>query len=187
VSRELLELRASPAPEPGAEEPSDVGAEELAAPWRLPLDGETAPRELLERWLRPVLEERGDPARAARPGDTPELPAGGRSRSPQAPAPPLSAATLVTSPESGPESGQGDWVEIPGPAGTLLPPPPSLPPFLQPRGAGDAAGRRPAPGVETVLTPPHGPAAPAAEDLSALAANLQRILDEEARRHGIPV
>lgn len=196
VSREFLERPASPVPESRAEaagpKPSDVGAEEPGAlwvPWSLPLDGETAPQELLERWLvRPVVVEgRGDPPRAARPGATPELPSGGRSRSPQVPAPPSSSAPLLTSPASGPESEAGEIVEIPGPAGTRLPPPPFLPPFLRPRGAGDAAPRRPAPGVENVLPPPRGPAASPAEDLSALAANLQRILDEEARRHGIPV
>jgi hypothetical protein len=40
--------------------------------------------------------------------------------------------------------------------------------------------------VKTVLAPPDGPAV-GEEDLDALAAKLQRILDEEARRHGIPV
>ena len=69
---------------------------------------------------------------------------------------------------------------------TLLPPPPSLPPFLRANGAGDALARRPAPEVKTVLAPPAGPAV-GEEDLDALASKLQRILDEEARRHGIPV
>jgi hypothetical protein len=41
--------------------------------------------------------------------------------------------------------------------------------------------------VESVLALPRGPATQPPEDLSALAANLKRILDEEARRHGIPV
>jgi hypothetical protein len=73
---------------------------------------------------------------------------------------------------------------------TLLPPPPSLPPFLRADGAGDGLARhRPAAITEarTVLAPPAGPAVPPAEDLDALAAKIQRILDDEARRHGISV
>jgi hypothetical protein len=70
---------------------------------------------------------------------------------------------------------------------TLLPPPPSLPPFLQAKGAGDGVARNPASEVKTVLAPPAGPAAPPAEDLDALASKIQRILDDEARRHGIMV
>lgn len=70
---------------------------------------------------------------------------------------------------------------------TLLPPPPSLPPFLRTNGAGDALPRHPAAGVKPVLAPPAGPAVAPVDDLDALASKIQRILDEEARRHGIPV
>lgn len=188
---DLLERLASPAPEPPAEvaEPLAAGAAEPPAAWRFPLDGETAPRELLERCQGPAwpAEDRGDGARAARAvGRTEQLSRRQSSGFP-AEAPHTLPAPLVPVQDSAPERGEGETMDSLGPAGTLLPAPPSLPPFLQQRGAGDEAARRPDSGGKSVLPPPHGPAVPPAEDLSGLAANLKRILDEEARRHGIPV
>jgi hypothetical protein len=54
-------------------------------------------------------------------------------------------------------------------------------------GAGDGMARYPAPEARSILAPPAGPAVPPVEDLDALASKIQRILDDEARRHGIPV
>ena len=166
-----------------------LGESAAAQPWLLHLHGQTAPPELLERWLYPAPEGRTRPAAPARtprrPGAPPVFPS---HRSPQAP-PPDAASSPAPSIEpldevaAIPRRPSEPAADAPSP---LLAPPPSLPPFLQTRGAGDGEGRRPSLTAEPVLALPRGAAAPA-DDLSALAAKIQRILDDEARRHGIPV
>jgi hypothetical protein len=148
---------------------------DLPAPWRLSVTGETAPGELLERWRTPGLDA---PVRSARPSSSPGAPSRNLQAPPRDEAPPPVRAQQPEIPETAHQET------------TLLPPPPSLPPFLRTNGAGDGLARHPmtaAVEAKTILAPPAGPAVPPAEDLDALAAKIQRILDDEARRHGISV
>ncbi|HWN42318.1 MAG TPA: hypothetical protein VNW71_08855, partial [Thermoanaerobaculia bacterium] len=176
-SRPSTRLETEPAPR--SARPAPV---ELPAPWRLNLQGEPAPPNLLERWRTPGLDA---PPRTQRPGASPGSPSR-RSSQPLSKEEPRSAVPALEQSGEAPERRRSRTEEVEHQASTLLPPPPSLPPFLRANGAGDGLARRPASEVKTVLAPLDGPAA-GEEDLDALAAKLQRILDEEARRHGIPV
>jgi hypothetical protein len=64
-------------------------------------------------------------------------------------------------------------------------PPPSLPPFLQVHAATEVALRRPA--AEGPSGPGIPPRVPALLPEDELAARIDRILAEEARRHGVDV
>ncbi len=195
------------APSPGRWGGDGRGGQGVRSPWLLPLDGQTAPPELLEQWLRPVENDHSAPARTARPRSAPGSPAdspgaprtprpGASLRPPSRPSPlrnslaphqdgAPSPAPALEPLEGSPER-QSRSEEVPDASRPLLAPPPSLPPFLRPRGTGDGDARRPGLAPEPILAPPRGPA-DTGEDLSALAAKIQRILDDEARRHGIPV
>ncbi|MES1241720.1 MAG: hypothetical protein ABUT39_08895 [Acidobacteriota bacterium] len=147
--------------------------QDLPAPERLSLAGETAPAELLERWRTPGMDA---PVRSARPS-SPASPASPAPRSLPAP-----AREETAPPVPARQAGEPAHRET-----TLPPPPPSLLPFLRSNGAGDGLAGHPAAEARPSLAPVAGPAAPPAEDLDALASKIQRILDEEARRHGISV
>jgi hypothetical protein len=150
-----------------------------AEPWSMPLEGERAPADLLRQWRGP---SRGPavPSPAAR---RPERP-----HPPQAPTPvpaPAGAPAAAPPPLPGPAGAaaipttDAGSLSLSGLLDAALPPllpsrdfvPPS--PWKAPAQAPAAVGR---PEAEV-----------AEEDLGRLAANLKRILDEDARRHGIDV
>ncbi len=163
------------------------GERPLAAdPWQLPLAGERAPREILDRLRAAGRDRSGAPASPARP-----------DRSARSTLPALPASDTGADRASAPAGSSGAWpapataapgVSTAGPdlaAGPLLVPPPSLPPFLQVHAATEVALRRPA--AEGPSGPGIPPRAPALLPEDELAARIDRILAEEARRHGIDV
>ena len=143
-------------------------------PWQLPLAGERAPREILDRLRAAGRDRSGAPASPARP----ERPA--RSTLPALPALPASDTGADRASAAG-AAGAGPELA----AGPLLVPPPSLPPFLQVHAATEVALRRPA--AEGPSGPGIPPRVPALLPEDELAARIDRILAEEARRHGIDV
>lgn len=159
------------------------------------LDGETAPRRLLERWLRP---DDGSSGARRRPAESPSPER--RAPSPSTPNP---GAAL--------RRAAGPARDVPPPATPGVSPAPqalesprALPPDLEPR---PPAASRPRTPDAAALPPPLLPAtaagfspaaarrvlgavrpgAAAEEDVGDLAERLGRYLAEEARRHGIDV
>ncbi len=155
-----------------------------AEPWSTPLQGERAPADLLRQWAVPSrgpaapsqAARSPEPPRTPRPSIPIPVPAGeAPALPPAAPTPPLpgpaGAVAIPTADDGG--------LSLSGLLDAALPPllpsrdfvPPS--PWKAPAQAPAAVGRPEAEAAE--------------EDLGRLAANLKRILDEDARRHGIDV
>lgn len=175
----------------GFVESSPGSASRPADPWETPLQGEQAPPDLLRRLTAP-------PPAKPRPqavDRAPERPAS----SPSQPAPSdrpdtagsglASAERIVPSvppPPPGParEDGPAPTADarVPSLSGLLDA---ALPPLLPPKDAGAPAPWKAPAQVPALVGRPD--AETPEEDLGRLAANLKRILDEEARRHGIDV
>jgi hypothetical protein len=183
---------------------ANPATDHAAAPWQTPLNGERAPREILDRFLsasvgagaggsRPVAmgsparpesttpeihPTRRTPAPAPRPGAGPTRAARVDAAAPRSGSLPLAASSVA-------DAARAPAADLAAATGPLLVPPPSLPPFLQINSATEVALRRPAgegpsgPGI-----PPRVPAALPEDDL---AVRIDRLLAEEARRHGIDV
>ncbi len=162
-------------------------------PWEMDLQGERAPADLLRRWMAP--RRSSETTRREGPAS---LHPGRVEPPPGRPAPPLPEAASGQRPATTESASTPAAPPRPGPPGDV-PAPTSdapalavtglldaaLPPLLPPRDSGPSSPWK---------APAQAPAAVGRleaelpeEDLGRLAANIKRILDEEARRHGIDV
>lgn len=191
VEREPLEAAPGNAEKKGFVESAPVSAARPADPWETPLEGEQAPLDLL-RLLTAPPSAKPRPEAVSR---APERPAS----SPSQPAPsarpdkagsglPPADRIIPSAPPPPPGPAREDGpaptadARIPSLSGLLDA---ALPPLLPPKDAGAPAPWKAPAQVPALVGRPD--AETPEEDLGRLAANLKRILDDEARRHGIDV
>lgn len=176
--------------------PVEQGQTPLAWPWSAPIAGPAAPHELLLRLagLATSADHRrltaagpatadngrrpaaGAPLEAGDNGGTLEGTASGFTSGDTAGAGAIRASVLPLSP----------WERELGGGGRIAPPAvaPQLPPLIPPQVVGQPV--QPV-AAATARQGALAEATAAEDDLSLLAAKIKRILDEEARRHGIEV
>lgn len=191
VEREPLSEVTGKVEKKGFVESAPVSASRPADPWETPLQGEQAPPDLL-RLLAAPPSAKPRPEAVSR---APERPAS----SPSQPAPsarpdkagsglPPADRIIPSAPPPPPGPAREDGpaptadARIPSLSGLLDA---ALPPLLPPKDAGAPAPWKAPAQVPALVGRPD--AETPEEDLGRLAANLKRILDEEARRHGIDV
>ena len=161
-------------------------ARALEAQWSARLDGEPAAPELLLHWLVgpsingvPSIRQMRDRARP------PQL--SGVDLNQRQAASETDPFDARSTPAPLPVAGWKGDVESEGTSSYRIAPPgaaPSLPHMLPPQGSYESA-----PGLAAIITRQRvrQEAATSEDDLAGLAENIKRILDEEARRHGIDV
>ncbi len=177
--------------------PIAQGDEALARQWSAPIVGKTAPPELLSRLARPaqrdsVAVSSGNQYRAASDSAPDSRPpkttaAGARSYGAMAPTPSPGRHQGTLLPLEGDDDRQApEGARAESRLFERIAPPvvaPRLPPLISP----ELVGMSVPPVAATARQGAWAEATAAEDDLNALAAKIRRILDEEARRHGIDV